>query len=328
MQTAAFGTICGLVAAVGYTLCNSCLRAVVEVNPFFVAAMRAIPTILLLGPIVIVRPLQGLRMWPPLRVSLMLAGFGAVAHLAGNSLFQYSLGVVGMALAVPLCLGFMIVSGATLGRVILIEPITTRMALALLVLILSAFVLSSGARQAHDVMQLQESLAAPDRFAAVDNAPWWHTILGVGAACLSGLFYASLGATIRNYARDQSTVAQTLTIVSTAGLIVLVVVCAATIPLEEMSSYSAHEFMMMTLAGILNALAFIALTRALQLTALVRVHAMNASQAAMAAIAGVVFFHEAMSPYLIAGLVLTVCGLFAMQFAGIGTKSTESSASP
>jgi multidrug transporter EmrE-like cation transporter len=72
---------------------------------------------------------------------------------------------------------------------------------------------------------------------------------------------------------------------------------------------------MMLAAGVLNALAFVALTRALQLMPLVYVHALNATQATMAAVAGVLIFGEAQSSFLVSGLVLTIAGLLFMHGA-------------
>jgi drug/metabolite transporter, DME family len=308
-RTAAFGTICGLLSAVGYTICNACLRAVSQqVDPFLVSAVRALPTILILAPVVAIRPFSGLPMLPPRRVLWLLLATGLLAHVAGNSLFQYSLGVVGMALAVPLCLGSMIVSGATLGRVVLGEPVTWRMAAALLLLIASIFALSSGAGAAQHAMESQSNTATLS--AVSSNANLW---LGVTAACAAGLMYAILGATIRHAAQGRSSVAQTLTIVSAAGFIGLAGISAWTVSPGEFLAINSWQALMMALAGLFNALAFIALTRALQLTSLVYVHALNATQATMAAVAGIALFGEAVSPFLLVGLGLTVGGLVLMQ---------------
>jgi len=61
-----------------------------------------------------------------------------------------------------------------------------------------------------------------------------------------------------------------------------------------------------------NLIAFLALTRALQITSLVQVNALNASQAAMASVAGIVLFREQASPALALGVSLTVLGLLIM----------------
>ena len=69
----------------------------------------------------------------------------------------------------------------------------------------------------------------------------------------------------------------------------------------------------MLLAGICNAAAFVTLTKSLQLTSLVFVNALNATQATMAALMGVLFFHEPPSPWLLTGVGLTIVGLLLMR---------------
>lgn len=63
-------------------------------------------------------------------------------------------------------------------------------------------------------------------------------------------------------------------------------------------------------AGIFNLVAFLALTRALQLTSVVFVNALSASQTAMAALAGVFLFGEPTTSALWMGIGLTALGLF------------------
>jgi drug/metabolite transporter (DMT)-like permease len=219
------------------------------------------------------------------------------------------MGIVGVALAVPLCLGSMIVGGATLGRFVLNEPITYRMALGLLLLIVAIFVLSGGAHKASaSVSALQSS----------DQVG-----LGVAACCASGVFYAIMGAVLRHATREMATLSQALMIVSTVGLAGLAGVSCWSVSSAEFSTITVEQILMMLAAGVLNALAFVALTRALQLMPLVYVHALNATQATMAAVAGVLIFSEAQSSFLVSGLVLTIAGLLLMHGARTPTIQVE-----
>ena len=72
----------------------------------------------------------------------------------------------------------------------------------------------------------------------------------------------------------------------------------------------------MLAAGICNAGAFLFLALALRWTGLIFVNALNASQAALAAIAGVLLFQEASSIALWVGVALTVLGLLLMRENG------------
>ena len=76
---------------------------------------------------------------------------------------------------------------------------------------------------------------------------------------------------------------------------------------------TAWDWGIMLAAGVLNAVAFFALSKALRLVTVVHVNLVNASQVAMAAVAGVAFFDEAWTAALSIGVGLTVLGLLVMR---------------
>jgi drug/metabolite transporter (DMT)-like permease len=80
-----------------------------------------------------------------------------------------------------------------------------------------------------------------------------------------------------------------------------------------MAATHPADLAMMLLAGVCNAVAFAALTKSLHLTSIVYVNILNATQATLAAVAGVVFFHEAASWPLFVGGFLTIVGLVCMR---------------
>jgi len=65
-------------------------------------------------------------------------------------------------------------------------------------------------------------------------------------------------------------------------------------------------------AGLFNFAAFVALASSLKVLPVVAVNLINASQVAMAALAGVLLFAEPVTATLLAGIVLTVAGLVAL----------------
>jgi drug/metabolite transporter (DMT)-like permease len=69
----------------------------------------------------------------------------------------------------------------------------------------------------------------------------------------------------------------------------------------------------MLLAGLFNTAAFLAFTRSLQIATVVYVNALNATQACLAALAGVLLFGEALSPELALGVVLTIAGILLIR---------------
>jgi drug/metabolite transporter, DME family len=73
------------------------------------------------------------------------------------------------------------------------------------------------------------------------------------------------------------------------------------------------DFWTMLLAGFFNAVAFLALTKSLQLIPVLYVNALSSSQAAMAAVVGILVFSERSSSTLWLGVALTIVGLFLMQ---------------
>jgi len=228
---------------------------------------------------------------------------GLLGQLGGNVLFQWSLGVVGLALAVPLCLGGQIISSGILGRAILGESVTARHALAIGVLIVATVVLSSGAADAHRTVAA--SLDAPPAV--------WELAAGVAAAAISGFAYAVLGVVIRHSVKGTTSIAATLFVVCVVGLVALGAWSPLRIGWNAMRDTPWHDLGPMLLAGAFNFGAFWALTKALQLTPVVYVNALNVTQASLAAVAGVMIFHEAPSLGLMLGIALTAVGLSLMR---------------
>ncbi len=301
---AVLGTLCGLFSAVGYTAANACLRAVSDCDPIWVSAMKAIPTLVMISPWVAAQAWRGRKILPEMRVLGLLAIGALIGQLIGNVLFQWSLGVVGLALSVPLTMGTIILGGALLGRTLLHEPLTVRMLAAVITLIAAIAVLSIGAGDAH------QSVAGPVLAGTADR---WLVVLGVAGAMLSGLAYSILGVVIRYGVKGRASLSITLLTVSLVGVVSLGGWSHWRIGWQGMWNTSSDDFAMMLLAGIFNALAFVALTKALQLANLVYVNALNATQATMAAIAGVLIFQEAPSQALLWGVLLTIAGLLMMK---------------
>ena len=102
-------------------------------------------------------------------------------------------------------------------------------------------------------------------------------------------------------------------VVGVIGLGVLGSLTYVRIGPATMWATGSDDWAVMLLAGVFNVLAFGALAKALQITGVVFVNSVNASQTAMAAIAGVVFFREAPTVAMIVGVLLTAMGLMLMK---------------
>lgn len=296
------GTCCGLASSLGYTAANACLTAVSAYDAVWVSCVKAFPTVALFGPLLLWRIARRTEWVPPRRQLAKLVAASLMCQVLGNVVFQWTLGIIGMALTVPLTLGTMIVGGAFLGRVILHEAITIRMAISTVVLIASVFVLSLGAGEASEAVA---RTSLPPTL--------WLTVAGVAAACISGVAYAVLGVAIRYAVTDRVSIAMTIVTVTFTGVVALGLISLFRIGVSGMLNTPPAQFWTMMLAGLFNAVAFVALTKALQLIPVIYVNALNATQATMAAVAGVLLFAEPSSGALWLGVLMTAGGLLLMQ---------------
>jgi drug/metabolite transporter (DMT)-like permease len=294
-----FGTLCGLASAIGYTCANAFLRSVDHCDPFWVSAVKAVPTAVAMTPVILWMRSRGRRVWPGFGLAAAIAGGGFLGQLGGNVCFQWSLDKIGVALSVSLCLGGMILAAAIFGRLFLAEPVTPPAVAGLMLLLGAIVVLSLGADDAGQSVRAEQV------------APLWLA-LGVAAAAGSGVFYAMLNVILRHCFLRGAPLPTTLCIVSCVGIITLGLTSWLRIGPGGMLATTPVDLALMLAAGVCNTLAFMALTKSLQLTSVVYVNALNATQVTLAAIAGVIIFREALSPWLTLGVGLTIGGLVVM----------------
>lgn len=295
------GVFLGILSAVTYTAANIFLRHVAIVcDPAWVSFTKAVPATLVGWTLVLIGMWQGRRMMPPRNLLRTLIGLAVFVQLAGNIAFQWSLGQVGLALAVPLAFGSIIVSGAILGRVWLSEHITIRSAIAIVILISAVVILSVGAAPKQHVLTADE-VATP------------AVLFGVIAACSAGLAYAVNTTYIRAMALGVMPVATTLMVISTVGVVVHGILTSFRIGWAGVTATTAEQALAMLGAGVFNAIAFFSLGYALQRITVLHVNLLNASQVAMAAMAGVILFGEQPSTAMFVGCVLTAVGMVLVQ---------------
>lgn len=299
------GTILGFASALGYTLANICLRSVTNCDPFWVTCVKALPTVLMVLPWVAWRVFQGQSIVRSRTDLVALIAASILAQVAGNVAFQWSLGIIGLALAVPFTLATILVGSTALGHWFLDEIVTKRTLVALLLVLVAVAVLSFGADDANRSITESQDIEQ-----TVEKA---NVVLGVIVVCVAGFAYSILGATLR-WARERGTPTPgVLFVTGLVGLIVLGGICLVQPGWEVVRQTSQRELSLMFCAGVFNALAFAALVCAMHLSGLVYVNALNASQTALAAIAGILFFNEAFSWPLLVGIPLTVIGLLMMK---------------
>jgi drug/metabolite transporter, DME family len=296
-KTVLVATTCGILSAVGYTAANVCLRSVTGLDPFWVSQMKALPTVLVIMPLIVLRMVRGQGLIPSARMLGVIVGVAILGQVGGNVAFQWALGIVGIALTVPLTLGTMIIGGALLGRMVLGDRVSREMAIASLVLFVAIVVLSAGAAEAN---------ASVGADAPPGPAKWLLIVGGVAAACLAGASYSCLSVTLRYCSNRGAPVASLLFLVGIIGFLVLgVIVTFRQGVARPWVETNARDFGYLIGAGVFNLIAFAALTKALQLSSVVFVNALNASQTALAALCGVILFGEALTLSMASGVALT-----------------------
>ena len=290
------GVMLGLSAAVLYTLANIALRHCVAVDPFLVSAVKAVPTVIVLGPLLVWMLMRGEALATSGRLIPRFIVVSIIGQFIGNAAFQIALGTIGLAASVPIMLGVLIVGGAILGRVLLREPVRLRTLLAMIMIIIAVVVLSH-----------PSTSEMPKN--SITNHPVW-----VGALCAaaSGAAYALFGAVMRQTMRGGVSAPVTMFISGLVGTISLWGVTLANSGLHSLSLVESSQWSMMAAAGVLNFSAFVALSVSLKALPVVAVNLINASQVATAAVAGVIVFSEPVTWPLSLGIVLTFAGLLVL----------------
>jgi len=290
------GVTIGLAAAVLYTMANIALRHCISVDPFLVSAVKAAPTVILLGPFLVWMLMNGEPLATSGRLVPRFIVVSIIGQFVGNAAFQIALGTIGLAVSVPITLGVLIIGGAVMGRLLLKEPVRPRTVVAMATLIFAVMILSH-----------PSASETPEK--SIMNLPLW---VGALFAAASGAAYALFGAVMRQTLIGGVSVPATMFISGVVGTISLWSVTLIRIGTEPIAAVDASQWTMMTAAGLLNFGAFVALTVSLKALPVVAVNLINASQVAMAAVAGVILFSEPVTWPLSLGIILTFAGLLVL----------------
>ena len=291
------GTACCILSAICYTAANICLTklAKLEADEMWVTCIKEVVTVSVIGPWLLVQTLRRLPVWPPLGILFALVLTGVAVQMAGNLPVQWAYGVVGLAITISAVFGTMLTTSALFGRIFLGERVTRRSITAIALLILSVVLLELGA-----------GTTTPTAAGAL--RPVW-VVLGVGAGCLGGIMFATLSTVIRSTASARVPVTTIVFIVTGMGVLSLGSLSVWRLKTETLLRTPPEQFGWMLAAGTFNLVAFLAITKGLQLTTVVRAGVLNASQVAMGAIAGILIFRESLGFWVIFGICLTIVGV-------------------
>jgi drug/metabolite transporter (DMT)-like permease len=314
-------------SAVFYTAANICLRQLttLEVDPAWVICIKETVTVGVIGPWLAFQAFRGRPVMPPPRALAALVLTGLAIQLAGNLPMQWSFGVVGIAIALPAVFGVMLTASAVMGWVLLKEAVSSRSMAAIGFLVCSIVLLSAGVAtegavdyrpgvEAADVAPSPAGGDAPIEPAGdVPVVPrqlslLW-VILGVGASCLAGALFALLTITIRFTATARVPVTSIVFVITGMGVLSLGSLSLGRLGPDHLMATRPEQLAWMVAAGVCNLIAFLAITKGLQMTTVVHANVLNASQVAMGAMAGVLLFHESLNVWSTLGIVLTIVGV-------------------
>ena len=120
----------------------------------------------------------------------------------------------------------------------------------------------------------------------------------------------------------------TLGVVSFVGLTSLTLLSLVNPGLETMLQTESRDLRYMLYAGLWNAVAFLALVKALNQTTLIHVNALSATQVAMTVVAGLILFDETLTWMSGAGVGLTILGLLWMRDNSTSQSSVANRQTP
>ena len=292
-----------LVSALAYTAVNICMRQLTALrcDPMWAVFNRELVTTLVVWPWLIYRALRGRPTLPGGRTMVRLLLVGLLIQVIGNVCNQWALGVVGLAVTVPVVFGVAIASGALLGRAWLAEKVSLRSAAAITVLLASLVLLGIGAEA------VEPSIGADAR---ASDSLW--LLLGVGAAGLAGATFSPLNIVIRHSVTRTTVPSAVAFLIPLTGAVSLGPLSIWRLGTEPWWNTPWQQFGLMSAAGVFNLIAFLALIHGLQRTTIVHANMISASQVAMAALAGMLLFCEPPNPWLLAGIGLTMAGILAI----------------
>ncbi len=320
------GTLyCGL-SALAYGLMGICQRQVAtSCDPVLVNCVQASVSTAIFGAYLLFRSLRGHSAWPPLAEMIALLGIGLVTQLGGVA-YQWSIGIIGLAIANPLQMGVMLAGSAVLGFLMLGERASWRCITAIVLITAAVVLLSLGAEAGNSAIvatsQTAEEPPVPSAQPAMVNGEsprlagrmLWP-LLGVAAGVFCGLAFAVLTVGVRKMVTGATSPEATVFFISCAGTIFLGPWSVQRLALSGILATTAKDLLAMLAFGGFNLLAFFLFAKGLQLITVVRANIVNNGLAtAFSVLAGILVFAEPASRELILGMMLLLTGIVMIEY--------------
>lgn len=298
LRPAAKGVVYCVLAALGYGAVNVCLRVLtVRCDRGLILLVKEILAFACVGLWVASRARRDRFPIPGRRTVVGLMVIGASTQLAGTLPLLWSMAVVGLAIAVTASLCASLVTSAVLGQLVLGERVSLQSLSAIGLLVGAVGFLTFGAQ------------GSPGSLASADEPSSLTVLAATAAACIAGVIYGVLNVGVRRSVTNGVSVAFVALVIPFMGVFCLGPVCLWRLATSGIPAIPVEDLLVMLLGGILNVAAWFAYIKGLQTTPVVHANVLTTSQVAMAAVAGVFLFGEALSPALVAGVAMTIAGM-------------------
>lgn len=285
-------------AALFYTGANAAMTVLgrIGTSELWLVGIKETVTVLSLAPMALLLWIRQPNTRPDRLTWSMLIAAGLMTQLLGNIGYAYSLKVIGMAATIPIISASILVSTAFLGRLLLNERVSIRSTLSIAMLIVAICFISGGSGRAAEPTKGTYLLPA-------------YRSVAILMSIVAGLCFGFLTIAIRHAMNRSVPKPVVMTTITAAGFFLLVPAALYRDGLALITTTTGTEWAWMLGAGLFNLVAFYCLNKGLQLTRAVHANITTSSQIAMAALLGLILFHEPFTAWLAIGVLLTVAGV-------------------
>lgn len=292
------GEFWALVAAFAYALYQVFLRVAVwgtELNNMVGATVQAVPTLLLsaaMGWVIKRRKSDSVSPLSDWKLIGSLVVNGLLLFVVATPLLFAALREGGVLITSPLS-GTQVLWAAALAALLLHEPFTRPMALAMLISVGGIFVLTAGASGGLEL-----------------SPTWWRAVpFALGA----GVCWALVGVLLTYNMRRGVDGYQALAISTIVGVTTINGYLLVTGDMSLYASTPRDVLLSLLVAGAFSAVALLSLTTALRLTTVVSATTLNSLQVALGPLIAWLFLGEDMNLVIVAGILLILLGVVLVQ---------------
>ncbi len=290
------GTLLCVFSAAAYTAFNICLNDVSRhYDSAWINCVQASVSVAVFGVYLLWQAAHGRRALPPGRELAALLTIGMITQI-GSVLWVWAMSVVGVAVSATVQTGIMLAASALLGRLVLGERVSWRQLAAIALITISVLFISIGAQPADQ--------------ATASLLPSLRVLLAIAAAGLGGVTFAVLTVGVRKTVTGNTSPGAIVFLMSLMGVIALGPWSLFSLGLDTLLQTTPRALAIMLGAGFMNLVAFLAVTKSLQMISVVRFNVLNNGlTTALTAAIGVLAFQEPWNGTLLLGMLLAMAGI-------------------